>query len=201
MVFENMNRLDQLAAAVSAILSPFVVFIVTVLLMVRPLATTPNEAVVWSLISILFASVLPFLFVFVLVRLGVVEGMHIVVREQRAGPLLFMLACGFCGTLVLYRIGAARALILLGVSYFMVGVVFTLITLFWKISFHSGVLATSIVSLALVVSVKLLFLILLVPLLVWARIYRKRHTLLQNVVAVSIAIGITVVIFQSPLFR
>lgn len=188
--------LSRIAAVVSGILSPFLVFIATILLMVRQYATTPREALLWSLISILFASVLPFLFIFTLVCLGKVEGMHIVIREQRGGPLLFLLASALIGTLIWYVIGAPKALVLLGVTYFVVGVVFTTITLFWKISFHSGVLAASVVALTRVVAVKLLVLMVLVPLLAWARMYRKRHTLLQNVVAVSLAIGLTVTVFQ-----
>ena len=164
--------------------------------MVRHYATTPQDALLWALISILFASVLPFLLIFLLVRLGKVSGMHIAIREQRGGPLLFLLGCALMGTLILHVIGAPKALVLLGVAYFVIGVVFTIVTLFWKISFHSGVLAASIVALTLIVSIKLLILMVLVPLLAWARMYRKRHTLLQNVVAVPLAMGITFIVFQ-----
>jgi len=166
------------------------------LLVVGVYAKTLQEAILWSLISMVFASALPFLFILILVRLGKLSGLHLALKEQRIGPMFFSLGSAGGGILLLHAIGAPKVLLVLGISYLIMGAVFTAITLKWKISFHSGVLAACIAALAMTVSMKLLFLVVLLPPVAWARVYRKLHTLLQNVVAIVLAAVITVVIIQ-----
>ena len=190
------RMLDQIAAIISLILNPFLVLIATTLLVVGVYAKTLQEAILWSLISMVFASALPFLFILILVRLGKLSGLHLALKEQRIGPMFFSLGSAGGGTLLLHAIGAPKVLLVLGISYVVMRVVFTAITLKWKISFHSGVLAACITALAMTVSMKLLFLVVLLPPVAWARVYRKRHTLLQNVVAIVLAAVITVVVVQ-----
>ena len=66
----------------------------------------------------------------------------------------------------------------------------------WKISFHSSVATGCVTVLVMLVNPQLGWLFLLVPLIAWARVYRKRHTLLQTVVGAVLAVGNTALVLH-----
>ena len=88
-------------------------------------------------------------------------------------------------------LGAARGLIYLGISYIVNAIVFLLITQLWKISLHCGVVAGCVTALAYIVTPKRAFLFFLIPVVAWARIQKKRHTLIQTLAGTIIAIIVT----------
>jgi membrane-associated phospholipid phosphatase len=183
--------LDRIASIISNLFNPFLVLIAAILLVVYLQAETLQQAVVWSLICIFFASGLPFLFILALVRLGKLSGMGIAIREQRTVPLLFSLGSALVGTIILYLIGASHTLVWLGITYVINGVVFIAITRMWKISFHTGIMAACVTAIALLVNVNFAWLFLLLPPVAWSRIYRKRHTVLQTLAGIFLAALVT----------
>jgi len=188
--------LDRIAVVISVLFSPFLVPITSILLIVRIYAATIQHRLLWVLIVILFASVLPTLFILMLFRLGHLSDIRLTVREQRLKPLLFSLASALIGSGVLHLVHAPREIVWLCIAYAANGVVFTLITLLWKISFHSGVAAGCMTALMMLVSSQFAPLFLLLPLIAWARVHRKRHTVLQTVVAAPIAVANTVAVLR-----
>ena len=188
--------LDRIAVVISVLFSPFLVPIASILLIVRIYAATIQQRLLWVLIVVLFASVLPTLFILMLFRLGHLSDIRLTVQEQRLKPLLFSLASSLVGSSVLYLVHAPREIVWLCIAYAANGVVFTLITPLWKISFHSGVAAGCMTALTMLVSTQFAPLFLLLPLIAWARVHRKRHTLLQTVVAAPIAVANTVAVLR-----
>ena len=76
-------------------------------------------------------------------------------------------------------------------------VIFGAITQVWKISFHTGVFTGCVTVLVLILhDARFAWLFLLVPLIAWARVRRKRHTLVQTVVGALIALINTVVVLS-----
>ena len=179
--------LDRIAAAISIIFSPFLVPIPTILLLGRTHATTFQQAMLWTIAVTVFVSVLPSIFILILVHSGRLSDLHLAVRKQRLAPLWFSLASTLVGVIVLHQIDAPRQIVLSSIVYALNGVVFTVITYLWKISFHCGSAAGSITVLTLLVDAKLAWFSLLLPLIAWARVRRKRHTIFQTVVASLIA--------------
>lgn len=188
--------LDRIAAAISVLLSPFLVPAASILPVVYIYAVTLRQAILWPLIIILFISVLPSLFVLMLFRLGQISDIQLTVREQRLKPLFFSLASALVGSSILHLVDAPQEIVWICIAYAINGVVFTLITPLWKISFHSGVTAGCVTALTLLVNGQLAWLFLLLPLIAWARVHRKRHTFLQTVVAALIAIVNTAMVLQ-----
>ena len=188
--------LDRIAFAISFIFSPFLVQIAASLLVVPIYAATRNQALLCTLIIIVFFSMLPSLFILILAHSGHLSDLHLAVQEQRLGPLCFSVASGLVGTGILYWIGAPRELVWLGIVYAINGGIFTLITPLWKISFHSGVTAACVTALALLVNVQFAWLFFLSPLIAWARVRRKRHTIPQTVVATLLSIFSTAAALQ-----
>jgi hypothetical protein len=185
---------NKLAALISLIFSPFLVPIAGTLVAVSAYAQTSEQFIQWVSISIAFSTALPFGVIVGLLRLGKLSDLHIAVKEQRPGVLIFGLVSALCGTFILYRIRAPKAIVWLGIAYVLNGVVFLAVTTIWKISFHTGVASGTIMALALVVETELVFLFLLLPLIAWARIHRGRHTFVQTLAGSGLAILVTSVV-------
>ena len=99
----------------------------------------PQNALRWFAIVVLFVTVLPALSIAVMVRLSKVSDLHLQNREERFLPLCCTLISMIVGTVLLYRLGAAREIVWAGVAYITNSVIFSAITPLWKISFHSSV--------------------------------------------------------------
>jgi membrane-associated phospholipid phosphatase len=144
-----------------------------------------------------FFSLLPVFFIFILFRLGRVSNLNLEVKEQRTLPLLFVIGAACIGLGIFYVIGAPREIIWAGIAYIANGVIFGAITQVWKISFHTGVFTGCVTVLVLILhDARFAWLFLLVPLIAWARVRRKRHTLVQTVVGALIALINTVVVLR-----
>ncbi len=195
----NTQMLDRIAVTISVLFSPFLLPIASILLIVRMSVTTVQQGLLWMVIVILFASMLPMLFILMLFRFGQLSDFRLTVREQRAKPLMFSLVSALVGSGILHILNAPREIIWLCIACVINGVVLTLITQVWKISFHSGVAAGCMTGLATLISSQFVYLFILLPFIAWARVHRKRHTFLQTIVAAPIAIANTAVVLQLAL--
>ncbi len=195
----NTQMLDRIAVTISVLFSPFLLPIASILLIVRMSVTTVQQGLLWMVIVILFASMLPMLFILMLFRFGQLSDFRLTVREQRAKPLMFSLVSALVGSGILHILNAPREIIWLCIACVINGVVLTLITQVWKISFHSGVAAGCMTGLVTLISSQFVYLFILLPFIAWARVHRKRHTFLQTIVAAPIAIANTAVVLQLAL--
>lgn len=180
--------LNRIAFATSIIFSPFFVPIGTILILALK-DTTGWQAFWYCTIIILFITIIPALFIFILFRLGQLSDLRLTVQKQRLKPLCFLMVSGLVGTCLLYWIGAPKEIVWTGIAYVVNGVVFTAITPFWKISFHTGVSAGCVTVLWFLIDPRFGWLFVLIPLIGWARVHRGRHTPLQTVAAVLVSIA------------
>ena len=195
----NIKMLDRIAVTISVLFSPFLLPIASILLIVWLSVATMQQGLLWMVIVILFASVLPMLFILILFRRGQLSDLRLTVREQRAKPLMFSLVSALVGSGVLHIVNAPREIIWLCIACVINGIVLTLITQVWKISFHSGVAAGCMTGLATLISSQLVCLFILLPFIAWARVRRNRHTYLQTIIAAPIAVASTAVVLQLAL--
>ena len=179
-----------LAWCISVVFSPFLVPIATAIGVVQKHAA-PQDILRWSGIVVLFVTVLPILSIAVMTRFTQLSDLHLKNREERFLPLCCTLASMIVGTFLLHQLGAEREIVWAGIAYIINSVVFLAITLTWKISFHSSVATGCVTVLVMLVNPQFGWLFLLIPLIAWARVYRKRHTLLQTVVGAVLAVGNT----------
>jgi membrane-associated phospholipid phosphatase len=183
----------RIAWGISVLFSPFLVPIATAVGVIQKHAA-PQNALRWLAIVVLFVTVLPVLSIAVMVRYAKVSDLHLHNREERLLPLCCTLVSMVVGTVLLHRLGAAREIVWAGIAYIVNSVIFSAITPIWKISFHSSVATGCVTVLVMLVNPQFGWLFLLIPLIAWARVYRKRHTLLQTVVGAVLAVGSTVFI-------
>ena len=190
----NTRMLDRIAVTISVLFSPFLLPIASILLIVRMSVATVHQGLLWMAVVILFASMLPMLFIFILFRLGQLSDFRLTVREQRAKPLMFSLVSALVGSGILHILNAPREIIWLCIACVVNGIVLALITQVWKISFHSGVAAGCMTGLVTLISSQFVYLFILLPFIAWARVHRKRHTFLQTIVAALVAVANTAVV-------
>ena len=183
----------RIAWGISVLFSPFLVPIATAVGVIQKHAV-PQNALRWLVIVVLFVTVLPVLSIAVMVRYAKVSDLHLHNREERLLPLCCTLVSMVVGTVLLHQLGAAREIVWAGIAYIVNSVIFSAITPIWKISFHSSVATGCVTVLVMLVNPQFGWLFLLIPLIAWARVYRKRHTLLQTVVGAVLAVGNTVFI-------
>ena len=195
----NTKMLNRLAVTISVLFSPFLLPIASILLIVRSSVVTMQQGLLWMVIVILFASVLPMLYIFILFRLGRLSDVRLTVREQRAKPLIFSLVSALVGIGILHLLNVPQEIVWLCIACVINGLVLTLITQVWKISFHSGVAAGCMTGLVTLISSQFVYLFILLPFIAWARVHRKRHTFLQTIIAAPIAIANTAMVLQLAL--
>ena len=186
----------RVARLVTEVLAPAPTVAVLLLLVAWQSATTPAEAARWGILAALFASVVPFTYIVRGVRRGRLTDHHVRLREQRPLPLLVGIGSVLLGLALLASWGAPRELVAL-VAAMAVGLASALlVTLVWKLSIHTAVVAGAGVILVLVFGPALLALAPLVGLVCWARVAVGDHTPAQTLAGVALGAGVAASVFS-----
>ncbi|MBP9758805.1 phosphatase PAP2 family protein [Candidatus Dojkabacteria bacterium] len=116
-------------------------------------------------------------------------------RKTRIPLLTITLVCFIFGTLVIYLGGYYSELKLQGGLFFLI-LIFTLITIKWKISFHTFVLSMSTVLMFKYFGEIFIYIALItLPLIMYARVYLGKHSVLQVVTGTILGLSITFFLF------
>lgn len=188
---------DRLAYLVSVVGSPFLILPVLILGATWRVASTPEQFLLWGSVALVFFTALPPAYVYNEVRAGRITDLHIQRREQRWSVFLVFLVSTVIGLTVYWMLGAPMPLITLALVVFASAVAAALITLFWKISIHAWVVAGSVTAFALLAADhRWWWALLLVPLTVWARVHRHRHSPAQGILGALAGIGVTYLLYR-----
>jgi hypothetical protein len=179
---ESVKIVQSLAFAFSALLSPYLVTPIGTVAIVASVPVSSREWLIWTLLSIFFSTVIPALYVLVQVWRGKITDIHVMEREQRGGPFLVAIFSSAVGALVLRKLGADVRVWGIGVVLATNGLVLFWISSHWKISMHVAVLSATILAATIMIEgVSLWGLAWMVPVLIWARITRGRHSIWQGI--------------------
>ncbi len=188
--------LHRLANVISWVISPIVVapavYIAIVLLGYR------GDVKSISYLVVLFVSstIAPILLISGLKKIGRISDYNITFREQRFLPLLVLIAVNALGYEFMKQLHPPR--LLTGILLFnAVNTVFILlITLQWKISIHLFTFCSSVGLLFMQFGTVSLWLLLLVPVLMWSRIELKAHNFMQTLVGATVGFAVMVAELQ-----
>jgi membrane-associated phospholipid phosphatase len=189
-----MTKTTIVAEIISLILSPLVLLAPVPFFLVYEQTNSLSSSTLWSIISILFIFIF-FLIILVGVRVGVFSDFDISKREQR--PLLFSLAMvlTFIYLVTLFLLHAPQDL-LIGTTAIILGlVVIGAVNIFTKVSGHLTVLSAFVTFLILAEGWRALITLLLIPLLIWARIQTKNHTLIQTILGTILGSATIITIY------
>jgi membrane-associated phospholipid phosphatase len=168
------------ARVVSEVFQP--PFTVAAQLLLSPAASPGWPATWWyGAVAAFFTCVLPFAILLWLVRSGRVVDHHVSERSQRAPVLAMSLVCVLAGLAVVALIGAPASVLAMTVAI-VVGIAFLAVTsLWWKVSGHASAVATAAVTAVILLGPSWWPVLLVVPLVGWARVSLGAHTIAQVV--------------------
>jgi hypothetical protein len=188
---------QSMAFALSALLSPYLVIPIGTTAIVASVAVSRKEWLIWTLLSVLFSTVIPALYVVVQIWRGKITDVHVMEREQRGGPFLIAIISSALGALVLRRLGADVRVWGIGAVLAANGVALLTISRYWKISMHVAVLSATVLAATIMIEgVSLASLAWMIPALIWARLTRGRHSLWQGVAGCVIASSLTAIVLR-----
>lgn len=167
---------EAIARWISHVVSPHVVGIVLTAALSYQYSDSPMETVLWLLVLIPLVVVPPFAYILWLVQKGTLEDIYMPRRETRMRPLVMMFAWMLlCIGLVRYWHAPVVVETILMMGLVLLGVL-SVVTLFWKISFHGAAISAAATATVMVAGSWTWPVMLLVPLVGWSRIRLLRHT-------------------------
>jgi hypothetical protein len=192
---------NGLAFAFSALLSPYLVIPAGTVSIVASTAVSRSDFFRWTGLSIFFSTIVPALYVILMIWRGKITDVHVMEREQRGGPFTVALISSVVGALILRFMKAPAEVWAVGLVLFVNGLIMLQITKHWKISIHVAVLSATILAAIIVIDgIQPLSLVWLVPALIWARVTRGRHTVWQGMAACVVACFITASVMYAILW-
>lgn len=159
-----------------------------------------QDFVAVTVVCTIFSCVLPVLLVFKWMKdkrhHGYKIDMDIPERKDRTYPLIMVILSYFIGAAVLYGINAPSITTILMFCYFSNTLIVFFINLFWKISIHAmGVAGPTVALIYVFGPVGSLFAVI-IPIVMWSRVYLKRHTIAQVMTGVLLGVIFTVLQIQ-----
>lgn len=187
---ENNSLINRAAKIISYIFDGSFISIPIILIICLMVIDNKVEAISWAFICLLFGTVIPYLYICFLFRKKEIKDMHIPTREDRTKPLLLSCASYAACLGVLYVLDAPLFL----KSLFMViaasTIIYTIITYFWKISLHSSWITFIVITFNILFGRWMLLMVPLIPVVGWARVRIKKHTVNQVLFGAGIS-GLT----------
>lgn len=179
---KNKNLLNKLSFWISAIFSPFIILPVVMTIFSWKLTTSLEYFSLFLAISTLFMMLLPGIYISWQVKNKKISDLHIKKREDRYSVFAVFLLGNLITVLLYFLLGAPIKLIGLVILAFLSALIAGIITLEWKISIHLVALSTTAVAYALLIKTTYAWATLgFIPLVIWARVHRKRHTIAQSI--------------------
>jgi membrane-associated phospholipid phosphatase len=186
---------ETLARLTTNILNPFLTCFIVIVLLAFKGTDNAAAAVKWASVSIAL-SVLPVLAVVIyLVRRKKLDSVYDNPRRQRTGIYLLASALGAISYGLLWYLRAPELLVATFAAGLAAIVIFTAINCVWKISLHTAFLSGAVAILIIVYGAPAIGTLILLPLVAWARMALKQHSIVQVMAGATIAAAIVVGVF------
>lgn len=134
----------------------------------------------------IFLILIPYSFILYLYKRKKIHDLYMLKRKERIIPLIFINLSVITGFLILLFMQSTRLFSTIYMIYLIGLVVLSIITIYWKISFHTSYVTIFSIVFVTIYGKWALFTIILIPLMIWARVELKRHTWAQTISGVII---------------
>ncbi len=181
---------QRAAQVISYVFMP-TTFAVVAFLLLAFLSKHGTHAAEIAFVAVLFGAVLPFLYLYSLLRNRKVTHIDVPIRQQRTVPYLVSAFIYLSGFVVLFFMGASVPVYALMFCYVTNTLVISLINIKWKISAHAMGAAGPLTLLALVFGWQTVPAFIVVAVVAWARVELKAHTTAQVVAGSALGIILT----------
>jgi membrane-associated phospholipid phosphatase len=193
---KNRRVWRDLARILSTIFNPFLTALALFVLLAHIGAKDTLDF--WRLlfVSTFFTSLGPMLYVFWLYATDRISDLEMSLRRERELVFTAFVVFDFCGAVALWLLHAPRLMIAAMLGYFVSTLVVQYITRYWKISTHAIGITAPLAALTLLYGRQPLPFMVLIPMVCWARVYLKAHTVMQVLAGVGLAIVTTAFFFS-----
>ncbi len=193
---KNRRAWRDLARILSTVFNPFLTALALFIILAH--ATARNTLDFWWLLflSTFFTSIGPMLYVFWLYGTDRISDLDMSVRHEREAVFGAFVVFYMIGTIVLWIAQAPKLLIASMAAYTVSTLVVQYITRYWKISTHALGITAPLVVLTLLYGNETLPFLILIPMVGWARVYLKAHTVMQVIAGSLLGAGSTILFFH-----
>lgn len=178
-----------LADAITGILNAPVISLYVFAYTIATLA--PPNGLLLFLLTTAFATVLPLVVIYLMLRKGLLKDMYAYDRKTRFKPFLGAVLCYLLGLLSLVAASAPLMVSVLMAGYLINTVIMMLITLRWKISIHASGVAGPATFLIYAFGIQFWWTWLLIIPVGWARLRLRAHTQGQVVIGFFLTVALT----------
>jgi len=137
-----------------------------------------------QLFLLCFLSSPPTLYVYSLLKKGLIKDFHMNIRNERIKPLLVILFNTLLGVGIFYVLGSPKYFIVLALCCLISILLMFFVTLSWKISGHGVAAGGLCVILISSMSEAAIPFTIIVPIIAWSRVILSRHTTMQTIAGV-----------------
>jgi len=149
----------------------------------------------WLVVSAPFLIFVPLIFFVVSYKLKWVSDIDLSHREERPVFLAVFILSLFAASAILYLLHVPLRFFVYVFSGLIMMIIASLITLYWKISFHTAVVTSVVTAIVILGGFEFWPFFLLIPAVAWARVNLKKHTLWQAVGGALVAFCVTTSVF------
>lgn len=152
-----------------------------------------HDFIIITSVSIFFATILPIAAVLTWSKRNVGVDTDLSKKEDRIYPLIIGITSYLIGTIVLYIFHAPALVTILMLCYSINTLTVFFINFFWKISIHSMGVAGPTTALTFAFGPVGSLLGLFIPLVMWSRVYLKKHTMSQVIMGATLGFILTTI--------
>jgi membrane-associated phospholipid phosphatase len=188
---KNRRVWRDLARILSTIFNPFLTALA--LFVILALIGAKGTWDFWRLLflSTFFTSIGPMLYVFWLYATDRISDLDMSVRIEREMVFTAFVIFYVLGAAVLWIVHAPRLMIAAMLGYLLSTLIVQYITRYWKISTHALGITAPLAALTLIYGRQPLPFMVLIPMVCWARVYLRAHTIMQVLAGVALAVATT----------
>lgn len=180
------------ANIIATILHPATLILPAVFLIVYKSAGGFHNALFWTFVSLIF-TVAVGAFVLYGVKKGFFSDIDVSVKKQRIILYPFVVFITLLFTAVIYMFRGPSALIIASLLFIAALVILDVINIRIKASVHVASVSAIVIGIIFLYGGITFWMLALIPLVAWARIYNKRHTLKETIVGAACGIGLTLI--------
>lgn len=176
------------ARILSTIFNPFLTALALFIILSHMRATDMQNFWWLLFLSTFFTSIGPMAFVFWLYATDRISDLDMSIRTERETVFGAFVVFYLCGTIALWLTHSPKLMIASMAGFTLSTIVVQYITRYWKISTHALGITAPLVALGLLPGGQQVWpFAVLIPMVCWARVYLKAHTLLQVIAGSALA--------------
>lgn len=188
--------MKKLAQVISIIFEPFTVSLIVLVLVTLQLPLPLEAKLKWFVVAVALGGLSPTLVYLYERKTGKIKDWFITNRvERRDVQLAWFVGSGLFFLIALF-FDAPRLLLALSLTLVWLSLLITIISIYWKVSVHMVGVTLFVMVMLLAYSANALWLLVLLPLVAWARVRLGHHTLSQVTVATIMTIIVTYFVFN-----